>query len=143
MGRERRPLAAGAYYHVSTAGNNHAPIVIDDTDRHTFIRILNQVVHRYGWKLHAQCLMGNHYHLIVETPLPNLSDGMRDLNTLLDPSGDGWSLLEATRVNNAGQILVTGTHGGVYAAALLTPVPEPAGAAVLRPATVALFRRRR
>ena len=68
---------------------------------------------------------------------------MRDLNTLLDPSGDGWSLLEATRVNNAGQILVTGTHGGVYAAALLTPVPEPAGAAVLLPATVALFRRRR
>jgi len=71
------------------------------------------------------------------------ADGMRDLNTLLDPSGDGWSLLEATRVNNAGQILVTGTHGGVYAAALLTPVPEPAGAAVLLPATVALFRRRR
>ena len=80
MGRELRPLAAGAYYHVTTRGNNRAPIVLDDTDRHTFIRILTRVVRRYGWKLHARCLMGNHYHLVVETPRPNLSDGMRDLN---------------------------------------------------------------
>ena len=80
MGRELRPLAAGAYYHVTTRGNNQAPIVLDDADRHTFIRILTRVVGRYGWKLHASCLMGNHYHLVVETPRPNLSDGMRDLN---------------------------------------------------------------
>src|SRR6059058_199426 len=54
------------------------------------------------------------------------ADGMRDLNALLDASGEGWTLLAATRVNATGQILVTGTHGGVSASALLTPVPEPA-----------------
>src|SRR5215204_2219174 len=80
MGRELRPLVAGGYYHVGTRGNNKAPIVLDDTDRQTFIHILNRVASRYGWKLHARCLMGNHYHLVVETPLTNLSDGMRDLN---------------------------------------------------------------
>src|SRR6266849_4570663 len=80
MPRPRRFLAAGAYYHVGTRGNNHAPIVVDDGDRAVFLHILRRVRRRYEWRVHASCLMGNHYHLVVETPLPNLSDGMRDLN---------------------------------------------------------------
>src|SRR5206468_2189989 len=35
---------------------------------------------RHHWLLHAFCLMGNHYHLLLETPLPNLSRGMHRLN---------------------------------------------------------------
>lgn len=35
---------------------------------------------RYHWICHAYCLMPNHYHLLVETPLANLSQGMRQLN---------------------------------------------------------------
>lgn len=30
-----------------------------------------------GWQLHAWCLMPNHFHLVVETPQPNLFDGMK------------------------------------------------------------------
>src|SRR5437868_9745571 len=41
---------------------------------------LARVVFRYGWICHAYCLMANHYHLLVETPKPNLSLGMRQLN---------------------------------------------------------------
>jgi putative transposase len=80
MGRPRRYLAGGALYHVGTRGNFHAPIVWDDGDRLLFLHILDRVVKRYGWRIHIRCLMGNHYHLVVETPFPNLSDGMRDLN---------------------------------------------------------------
>jgi REP element-mobilizing transposase RayT len=80
MGRPLRYLAAGAYYHVGTKGNNDAPIFADDWDRTVFLRILKRVRRRYGWRLHARCLLGNHYHLLLETPLANLSEGMRDLN---------------------------------------------------------------
>ncbi|MFQ6024878.1 MAG: transposase, partial [Acidiferrobacterales bacterium] len=38
------------------------------------------VVERFNWRCHAYCLMGNHYHLLVETPEGNLSKGMRELN---------------------------------------------------------------
>ena len=80
MGRPPRHVAAGAYYHVGTKGNSGAPIFADNWDRTVFIRILKRIRRRYRWRLHARCLLGNHYHLLVETPLANLSDGMRDLN---------------------------------------------------------------
>src|SRR5215471_17718996 len=80
MGRPRRYLAAGAFYHVGAKGNNDEPIFRDDWDRAVFDQLLRRVRRRYRWRLHARCLLGNHYHLLVETPLANLSDGMRDLN---------------------------------------------------------------
>ncbi len=42
--------------------------------------ILEAVVVRFNWLCHAYCLMGNHYHLLVETPDANLSKDMRDFN---------------------------------------------------------------
>ncbi len=49
-------------------------------------------------------------------------DGMRDLNTLLEPvTGDGWTLLHANDINNQGQIVGEGFHNGVVRAYLLTP----------------------
>jgi len=45
-----------------------------------FLNILGQVVRRFNWLCHAYCLMGNHYHLLVETREGNLSAGMRQLN---------------------------------------------------------------
>src|SRR6266508_19515 len=80
MGRPQRYLAPGAYYHVAAKGNNDAPIFFDADDRTAFVQILGRVLRRYRWRLHVRCLMGNPYHLLVETPEPNLSDGMRDLN---------------------------------------------------------------
>jgi len=69
MGRPPRHLAAGACYHVATKGNNDEPIFRDDWDRAVFVQLLRRVRRRYGWRLHASCLLGNHYHLLVETPL--------------------------------------------------------------------------
>ncbi len=50
--------------------------------RHRLLAILQRVVARYGWLCHAYVVMDNHYHLLVETPMPNLSLGMRHLNGL-------------------------------------------------------------
>jgi len=80
MGRPHRDLVAGGYYHVGSRGNNHAPIVVDREDRMVFFHLLRRVERRYGWRIHVSCLMGNHYHLVLETPAPNLDRGMRDLN---------------------------------------------------------------
>jgi REP element-mobilizing transposase RayT len=67
-------------YHVTSRGNGKADIYLDESDRRIFLRILGTTVTRQRWLLHAFCLMGNHYHLLLETPQPNLSPGMRQLN---------------------------------------------------------------
>ena len=45
-----------------------------------FLATLAWVVKRVRWRCHAYCLMNNHVHLLIETPQPNLSRGMRQLN---------------------------------------------------------------
>lgn len=80
MARPLRLEFTGAVYHVTSRGNARQDIVQDDRDRSQFLSLLAHVVDRYGWLCHGYCLMDNHYHLLVETPQPNLSLGMRQLN---------------------------------------------------------------
>lgn len=80
MARPLRIEYAGAVYHVTSRGNARQDIVADDGDRKQFFTLLAHVVDRFGWRCHAYCLMDNHYHLLIETPRPNLSQGMRQLN---------------------------------------------------------------
>jgi hypothetical protein len=49
----------------------------DARDRTRFLEILGETCARTGWEIHAFCLMGTHFHLVVETPEPNLVNGMR------------------------------------------------------------------
>jgi putative transposase len=58
---------------------------LDDTDRAMFLSVLAEVISRFDWRCPAYCLMGNHYHLLIETPEPNLSKGMRQLNGVYTP----------------------------------------------------------
>lgn len=80
MARPLRLEFPEAVYHVTSRGNARQDIFLDDSDRERFLSILSSTVHRYNWLCHAYCLMGNHYHLLLETPDPNLSLGMRQLN---------------------------------------------------------------
>jgi putative transposase len=80
MARPLRLELPGAIYHVTARGNAQAAIFLDDLDRECFLRVLARVVKRYEWICHAYCLMGNHYHLLLETPRPSLAAGMRQLN---------------------------------------------------------------
>jgi putative transposase len=55
-------------------------LFVDDRDRERFLEQLAQTVSRHRWQCHAYCLMSNHYHLLLETPEPNLPAGMLLLN---------------------------------------------------------------
>jgi len=80
MARPLRIEFDGAVYHVTSRGNAREDIYLSDSDRKTFLEVLEHVVDRFGWVCHAWCLMSNHYHMLIETPKGNLSQGMRQLN---------------------------------------------------------------
>lgn len=80
MARPLRIEIPGAIYHITSRGNAREPIFLDDSDYADFLNLLSLNLKRYNWILHAYCLMGNHYHLLAETPEGNLSRGMRQLN---------------------------------------------------------------
>jgi len=80
MSRPLRIEFAGALYHVTSRGDGQEDIYLDDSDRELFLEVLGEVSERFNWTPHAYCLMGNHYHLLLETPDGNLAKGMRHLN---------------------------------------------------------------
>jgi REP element-mobilizing transposase RayT len=65
---------------VTSRGVRKRDIFNDARDRLRFQQILKDVVHRLEWRCHSYCLMSNHFHLLVETPRPNISRGMQRLN---------------------------------------------------------------
>lgn len=80
MARPLRIEFAGALYHITARGNARGDIFQDDADRRRFLELLAEACEVFHWHCHAWCLMGNHYHLLVETGSATLSKGMRWLN---------------------------------------------------------------
>ena len=80
MARPLRIEFPGAVYHVTSRGNERRPIFRSDHDRRAFLGFLARAVKRFGWSVTAWVLMRNHYHLVIQTPEPNLSRGMHWLN---------------------------------------------------------------
>lgn len=80
MTRPLRIEYEGAVYHVTSRGNAKNAIFQDESDRGCLLSTLTMVIRRFHWICHAYCLMDNHYHLLIETPKGNLSQGMRQLN---------------------------------------------------------------
>jgi len=88
MSRPLRLEFPGALYHVTARGDGRELIFLDTGDRQDFLERLAHEVEQQRWRCPAYCLMRNHYHLLLETPEPNLARGMRRLNgayTLRDP----------------------------------------------------------
>ncbi len=81
MARKLRIEYAGALYHVINRGNYRAWIFESKGARASFLDCLKQACESQDWCLHAWCLMGNHYHLLIETPVPNLVRGMKWLQS--------------------------------------------------------------
>ena len=79
MPRKPRQTVAGGRYHVFSRGNRRQPTFSGDEDRRRHLWGLADVAERFGWLLLAWCQMGNHDHMIVETPIDNLSRGMQRL----------------------------------------------------------------
>lgn len=80
MSRPLRIEYSGAVYHITVRGNKKQSIFVDNSDRELFLQILKDVIKSYHWICYAYCLMGNHFHLLIETIHPTLSTGMRQLN---------------------------------------------------------------
>ena len=80
MARPLRLEFAGALYHLTARGNAQQPIFLDDTDRQHFVRLLSREIQQQHWRCYGYCLVGNHYHLMIETPEPNLSRGLKRLH---------------------------------------------------------------
>ena len=81
MSRPIRFEYPGAFYHVMNRGANHNPIFLEERrDRELFLTCLGAAVKRFKIKVHAFSLMRNHYHLLIETPLGNLSRSMRHID---------------------------------------------------------------
>jgi putative transposase len=80
MARPLRIEFSGALYHVTSRGNERRPIFRSDRDRLAFLEFLGIATQRFGWLVSAYVLMTNHFHLVIQTPEPNLSRGMHWLN---------------------------------------------------------------
>ncbi len=80
MARPLRLPIPGGIYHVTARGNDRRPIFEDDDDCASFLVVLASAVARHHVRCHAYCLMGNHYHLLLQTPEANLSTAMRQVN---------------------------------------------------------------
>jgi putative transposase len=81
MPRRPRLNFPGGIHHVTARGNRRQAVFADARDYATFLALLGEVVARFTWHCHAYCLMGNHYHLVIQTPEANLSRGMQLLNS--------------------------------------------------------------
>ena len=77
MPRSLRFEYAGAVYHVINRGNYRNWIFEVDGSKDSFQKCLFEACESAGWILHAYGILGNHYHLALETPEPNLSVGMK------------------------------------------------------------------
>src|SRR5258708_7665322 len=80
MARPLRLEHPGAVWHITSRGNNRGNIYLGDEDHLMFLGIFAEAVRRFRWVVHAYTLMTNHFHLVLETPEPTLSHGMKWMN---------------------------------------------------------------
>lgn len=81
MSRPLRIEYPYAFYHIISRGHRHEYIFNSNSDKEKYLKKLKEAIFKYSVKLHAYVLMDNHYHLLLETPLGNLSLFMHNLNT--------------------------------------------------------------
>jgi len=106
MARKPRVEFEGAKYHVIGRGNYRKPVFGEEGSGEAFERTLFEAAERQGWRIHAFAIMSNHYHVALETPMPNLSEGM------------GWLLgCFATRFNR-----FRGEQGSCFSGTLQGPL---------------------
>ncbi len=80
MARPLRIEYPGAFYHVMNRGQFRRNIFLEDKGRQSFVDLLADIARLWKVKVHAYCLMGSHYHLLLSTPTGGLSRAMRHLD---------------------------------------------------------------
>ncbi len=77
MARPLRMESESGVYHVLNRGNYRTGLFRADKTKEAFLQCLDEACAKTGWRVHAWCLMSNHYHLALSTPGANLVEGMR------------------------------------------------------------------
>ena len=77
MPRKLRFEQEGAVYHVLNRGNYRAEVFGTEGAKTAFLQCLDEACAKTGWVVHAWCLMSNHYHIALETPVANLVEGIQ------------------------------------------------------------------
>jgi len=80
MARPLRIQFPDAWYHVMNRGRRGDLIFKDKGDYYAFIDLLKDCFEMWNIRVVAYCLMGNHYHILLQTPDANLSRCMRHIN---------------------------------------------------------------
>lgn len=80
MPRPLRNFVENGVYHLTSRGVDRLTIFRDDADREKFLELVEKVVVERGWSCLSYCLMDNHYHLLIRTPVPDLAAGMQYIN---------------------------------------------------------------
>ena len=80
MARQLRIKYPGAFYHVTSRGNERKAVFKSTRDRTKFLEYLKTATLKYDAVIHVYCLMDNHYHLLLETPSGNLPQIMHHIN---------------------------------------------------------------
>ena len=80
MARPIRIEEPWAFYHITSRGVARQEIFSDDSDRKAFLGVLADAHEKWGLVFHAYCLMGNHYHLEIQSPEGHLSRPIQWIN---------------------------------------------------------------
>jgi putative transposase len=80
MARKPRIHLPGGLYHVILRGNGGQPVFLTDEDRYRFYLLLQEGTCRFGYRVHAFCLMTGHIHLALQASDIPLSRGMQNLS---------------------------------------------------------------
>lgn len=80
MARPIRVEYAGAIYHITSRGIDRREIFKEDEDRQQLVQLLKEGADFFRVEVIAYCLMGNHFHFLLETKEANLSRFMQRLN---------------------------------------------------------------
>jgi putative transposase len=81
MARPYRLQGEGYLYHITSRGDDRKRVYVSQYDYEKFLEYLLKAKEKYNFFIYAYCLMSNHYHLLIETKLPNLSRIMQYINT--------------------------------------------------------------
>ncbi len=80
MARPLRIEFPGAVYFITSKGNASQEIFLGSEDAKAWLEVFKNVCSRFGWICYSYCLMSYKYMVVIETPKPTLSKGMRQLN---------------------------------------------------------------
>jgi putative transposase len=77
MARPLRIEYPKANYHVMNRGLSRGNIFLENKDRERFLELLGETSRQWKVEIFAYCLLGNHYHILLQTPEAKLSRAMR------------------------------------------------------------------